>query len=63
MVGNVASSKFKPLALLSGDPRDDYSQKKEKKWSELDAIFQVVKVNFGSKFGFLVSFHTAILQS
>jgi len=28
-----------------------------------NAIFKVVKMNFGSKFGAWVSFHTAILQS
>jgi len=29
----------------------------------VDAIFKVVKLNFGSKFEAWVSFHTAILQS
>jgi len=35
----------------------------EKKCSELDAIFKLVKINFGSKNGALVSSHIAILQS
>jgi len=30
---------------------------------ELNAIFKVEKMNFGSKFGAWVSFHTAMLQS
>jgi len=40
-----------------------WSTSKKKFCSKLDAIFKIVKVNFGSKFEAWVSFHTAILQS
>ena len=34
----------------------------EKKCSKLNAVFKVVKINFGTKFGALVYVHTAALQ-
>jgi len=64
--GNIAkSSKFQSQALLLGVLQGMIIGLilHQKNCSKLNAIFKVVKMNFGSKFGAWVSFHTAILQS
>jgi len=65
--GNKARSpKFQPWALLFGVHQGMIIRfklnRKNVFGSELNAIFKVLKMNNGSKFGARVSFHTTILQ-
>jgi len=66
---NIAKSyKFQPWTLILGVLQGMITgfklyQEKKVFCLKLNAIFKVVKMNFGSKFGAWVSFHTAILQS
>jgi len=65
--GNIAkSSNSQPLTLLLGVLQRMIIVFKSYRLffcSKLIGIFKVVKMNFGSKFGAWVTFHTAILQS
>jgi len=58
-------SKFQSRALLIGVLQEVINGIKfyRKNRSKLNAIFKVVKMNFGCKGGAKVSFHTAILLS